>query len=93
MVFESSRFDGKAIVAARLEKMRLGLDTNEKSLGDSVWESKVDHGPGYRIYFGREGKDIVVLLIGGTKDRQDRDIEKAKEFWKGYLRRQDGKAF
>ena len=84
---------GKAIVAARIEKIRQGLDTNEKALGHGIWESKVDHGPGYRIYFGREGRTVVILLMGGSKHRQDRDIKRAKVFWQDYLRRQNGKTF
>ncbi|MEW6057750.1 MAG: type II toxin-antitoxin system RelE/ParE family toxin [Bdellovibrionota bacterium] len=84
---------GKAIVAARIEKMRQGLDTNEKNLGAGVLESKVDHGPGYRIYFRRDGRDVVILLIGGTKHRQSRDIKNAKKYWEDYLRSKYVKTF
>jgi len=82
---------GKAAVAARIQKMKMGLDSNEKALGDGVYESKIYHGAGYRIYFGKEGVQIVVLLIGGTKRKQDKDIKEAKNCWLDYKRRKDAK--
>jgi putative addiction module killer protein len=45
---------------------------------------KIDFGPGYRVYYGEDGPRIVVLLVGGDKGSQDRDIENAKEFWEDY---------
>jgi putative addiction module killer protein len=50
-----------------------------KSVGEGVLEYRIDFGPGYRIYFGRDGSTLVVLLIGGTKKRQQRDIEAAHD--------------
>jgi putative component of toxin-antitoxin plasmid stabilization module len=50
-------------------------------------ENRVDFGPGYRIYFGRDGDQIVILLGGGTKKRQQKDIEAARILWKEYKRR------
>lgn len=47
----------------------------------------LDYGPGYRVYFGQDGRDLVVLLVGGTKRRQQRDIERAKTYWQDYKRR------
>ena len=44
---------------------------------------RIDYGPGYRLYFARNGDSIVILLIGGDKSTQDRDIEKAKAIWRG----------
>jgi putative addiction module killer protein len=76
---------GQAIVAARIEKIRQGLESNEKALGDGVYESKIYSGPGYRIYFGKEGNAIVVLLCGGSKHRQAADIKQAKRYWLEYL--------
>ena len=55
-----------------------------KNLGDGVFELRIDYGPGYRIYFGKEDSAIVVLLIGGNKRSQSRDIQKAKLYWSDY---------
>ena len=64
--------------------MRLGNLGNIRSLGDGVSELKVDFGPGYRVYFGEDGPRVVVLLIGGDKGSQQRDIAKAKDYWRDY---------
>ena len=76
---------GKAIIAARIEKIRVGNEGNEKSVGEGVWESKIYFGPGYRIYFGKEGLSRVILLLGGTKKHQSEDIARAQEYWADYL--------
>jgi len=55
-----------------------------KALAGGVLECRMDFGPGYRVYFGREGDRIVILLGGGTKKRQNKDIEVAKALWKEY---------
>ncbi len=52
-------------------------------------EYRIDWGPGYRVYFGRDGETVVILLTGGTKQRQQRDIAKAKEWWADYKRRRE----
>ena len=52
-----------------------------------MFEYRIDFGPGYRIYFGRDGDRLVILLYGGTKKRQDKDIALAQEFWADYKRR------
>jgi putative addiction module killer protein len=52
-----------------------------------VYEYKIDFGPGYRIYFGRDGATVVILLGGGTKKRQNNDIQKAQAYWADYKRR------
>ena len=54
-------------------------------------EYKIDWGPGYRVYFGRDGEMLVILLTGGTKQRQDKDIEEAKEYWADYKQRRPRK--
>ena len=62
--------------------------SNAKSVGAGVLEYRIDSGPGYRIYFGRDGVTLIVLLGGGTKRRQQADIETARRLWRDYRRRQ-----
>jgi putative addiction module killer protein len=71
-------------IAKRIGGLEEGNVSNVKSVGDGVNEVKLDFGPGYRIYFGFEGRTVVLLLGGGTKARQDRDIAAAKERWANY---------
>jgi len=61
--------------------------SNVKAVGAGVFEYKIDFGPGYRLYFGRDGDRLVILLAGGTKKRQQQDIENAKANWKDYRKR------
>jgi putative addiction module killer protein len=74
----------RAIIRKRLNRVRLGNLGNTRGLGSGVSELKIDFGPGYRVYYGEDGPKIVVLLVGGDKGSQDRDIEKAKAFWEDY---------
>ena len=71
----------RAQVKVRLDRVRLGNLGDHKSVGEGVVELRISYGPGYRIYFGRIGKKIVLLLCGGDKSTQTKDIKKAKEFW------------
>jgi putative addiction module killer protein len=64
-----------------------GNTSNVKTAGEGVLEYRIDWGPGYRVYFGRDGEVLVILLTGGTKKRQQRDIDRAKELWADYKRR------
>jgi putative addiction module killer protein len=70
---------GRARILARIERLRGGNFGDWKSLNDGFGELRVDAGPGYRVYFTRVGSEIVVLLAGGDKSSQARDIRKAKE--------------
>lgn len=76
-----------AKVAAALYQLTAGNFSNVKGVGAGVLERKIDFGPGYRIYFGKDGPDIVILLGGSTKQRQQQAIEIAKERWEAYRRR------
>lgn len=67
-----------------LRRLEAGNFGAAKSLGGGVFEIKLDFGPGYRVYYGREGRTIIILLGGGTKRRQDADIAAAMERWKRY---------
>jgi putative addiction module killer protein len=76
---------GRAVIRKRLNRVRLGNLGDAKSVGGGVMELRVDFGPGYRVYFGEDGPRIVVLLCGGDKSSQSKDIENAKSFWAEYL--------
>lgn len=69
----------KARIASRTERLRQGNPGDCKSLSGGVWEMRVDYGPGYRVYFKYRGPDIAILLCGGDKRTQRRDIERAQE--------------
>jgi putative addiction module killer protein len=73
------------IVRARLNRIRLGNFGDCRSVGAGVEELRIDFGPGYRVYYGREGSLVVVLLCGGDKRTQARDILTAQKQWKEYL--------
>ena len=82
-------FDGLDVAAATrvtvaLERIAAGNTSSIKSVGEGVSEYKIDFGPGYRIYFGKDGERLVILLGGGTKKRQNQDIEDAKAAWREY---------
>ena len=81
-----------ARVATALYRMEMGNLSNAKGVGGGVLEYRIDFGPGYRIYFGRDGEALIILLGGGTKARQQRDIEDAVALWREYRRskRQEG---
>ena len=74
-------------IDARLTRIQLGNFGDCKSLGQGVLELRIDYGPGYRVYFGRDGSDIVILLVGGDKRTQAKDINTAKEYWADYKAR------
>jgi putative addiction module killer protein len=76
-----------AKVTTALEKVARGNFSHVEPAGHGVSELKIDWGPGYRIYFGKDGETLVILLGGGTKKRQSYDIEIAKEHWTAYKRR------
>ena len=74
-----------------LTRLQQGNLSNVKAVGAGVFEYRNDFGPGYRIYFGRDGEALVILLGGGTKQRQRQDIEAAHERWVDYKRRKKGR--
>lgn len=75
-------FKGKATIEARLTRLRrFGHAGQFEPVGDGVFELKVDHGPGYRVYFAKEDEHLALLLCGGDKKRQNADIAQAKDYW------------
>jgi len=74
-------------VTVALERLSQGNKSSIKGVGEGVLEYKIDFGPGYRIYFGKDGERLIILLGGGTKKRQNDDIECAKAAWREYKRR------
>ena len=76
-----------AKVTIALTRLEQGNFSTVKGVGAGVFEYKIDFGPGYRIYFGKDAGRIVILIGGGTKKRQQQDIAAAQECWKVYKRR------
>ncbi len=76
-----------AIIHARLARVRVGNMGDCVPVGEGVFELKIHFGPGYRLYFGQIGYRTVLLLYGGTKKTQVKDITRAKEYWRDYRRR------
>lgn len=76
--------DGMArvLIADRIDRIAAGNLGDHKSLGNGVHELRVNHGPGYRLYFARHGQRVIFLLCGGDKSSQDRDIRTAQAVWK-----------
>ncbi|HAC62167.1 MAG TPA: addiction module killer protein [Cyanothece sp. UBA12306] len=76
-------------IDVRLERVALGNLGDHRSVGDGVCELKINYGSGYRVYFGQKGNQLILLLCGGDKKTQQKDIIKAKEYWKDYEQRQN----
>ena len=74
-----------ARIVARIRRAELGNLGDYSSVGGGVMEMRVDYGPGYRVYFARQGDTIVILLCGGDKSTQHRDIKRAKELMEQQL--------
>ncbi|MFM8270636.1 MAG: type II toxin-antitoxin system RelE/ParE family toxin [Pseudomonadota bacterium] len=82
---ESLELRVQARVSAFIDRVALGGGKkNVRALGEGVYEIKIDIGPGYRVYFGEDGKRIILLLVGGDKGTQAKDIFTAKRYWRQY---------
>ena len=77
----------KAKIDVCIARLRLGNLGDSKSLGDGVHEIRIDYGPGYRVYYGNDGKLLLILLCGGDKRKQNADIKAAKKYWQDYKNR------
>jgi putative addiction module killer protein len=82
--FDNLNAQAAAKVATAVTRMAQGNLSNAKSIGAGVQEYRIDFGPGYRIYFGRDGDRLVILLGGGTKKRQQDNIRHAQALWSDY---------
>ena len=72
-------------IDARLTRIRNGNFGDHKSVGEGVFELRVPKGPGLRIYYGLDGETLVILLGGGDKSTQEKDIRQAQELWRAYM--------
>jgi putative addiction module killer protein len=70
---------GRALIASRLDRLAFGHVGDARSVGDGVSELRIHHGPGYRVYFARRGDTVILLLCGGDKGSQRKDIGMAKQ--------------
>ncbi len=77
----------RARIRTRLDRLELGNFGDYKAVGQGVFELRFHFGPAYRVYFAQDGKTIIVLLIGGDKSSQSKDINLAQTYWEDYLRR------
>lgn len=78
----------RARIETRLARVALGNFGDSKPVGEGVHELRIDHGPGYRVYYARHGLAVVLLLVGGDKRTQAGDIARAVTFWHDFKRRQ-----
>ena len=85
--FDRQNAQARVKLSIALARVEQGNDGTIKSVGSGVCEIRVDWGPGYRVYFGFDGAALIILLAGGVKQRQDRDIAEAKALWLDYKRR------
>ena len=82
--FESLNAPAAAKVTIALVRIEQGNFSNTKGVGAGVYECRIDFGPGYRIYFGKDGDTFIILLGGGSKKHQSKDILAAQECWNDY---------
>jgi len=75
---------GKIAVARRIERMEYGNFGDSKSVGTDISELRITAGPGYRVYFAKREERVIILLVGGDKSTQSKDIKKAQELLKEY---------
>ena len=75
----------RARIQVRVMRFETGNLGDHKSVGDGVWEARMTFGAGYRLYFGKDGNRIVVLLMGSDKSSQTKDIKNARQYWSEYL--------
>ena len=75
-------------ILMQVDRMELGLFGDSQPIGAGLSELRIHYGPGYRVYYGKEGKHIYLLLCGGSKSTQSQDIKRAKLYWQDHQQRQ-----
>lgn len=80
----------RARIRSRLDRVELGNYGDHKPVGEGVYELRLFFGPGYRVYFAEDGNTLVLLLCGGDKSSQQRDIRSAHGYWQDYRERRGG---
>ena len=85
--FDSLNAPAAAKVTTALTRIEVGNFSSVKGVGAGVFECRIDFGPGYRVYFGKDGDTLVILVAGGSKKHQQDDIQTAQDRWKDYKRR------
>ena len=75
----------RAQVNARLARLAVGNYGDTKSIGKGIQEARIHYGAGYRVYFAELDNEIILLLLGGSKNTQEKDIKKAKEYWQKFM--------
>jgi len=75
---------GRVVIGVRVDRVAAGNLGDHRSAGQGVWEMRVHCGPGYRVYYGEDGPAIILLLCGGDKRSQRKDIGKARRLWAAY---------
>lgn len=73
--------NARAVIRARVARLEVGNLGDCRAVGAGIQELRIHHGPGYRLYFAEAGTSLILLLCGGSKRTQQRDIERAKQFW------------
>jgi putative addiction module killer protein len=74
----------RARILTRLDQLERGLLGDWKSVGEGVYELRIEYGPGYRVYYAKEGNIVILLLCGGDKSTQQEDITRARRYWIDY---------
>jgi putative addiction module killer protein len=80
---------GRIAIDMRISRMEDGNFGDHKSCSGGVWELRINIGPGYRVYYGLDGQQLVLLLCGGDKATQDADIARAREYWRDWQKRKE----
>ena len=79
-----------ALIKTRLERVMLGNYGDHRTVGDGLYELRIHESPGFRVYFAEITKNTVLILLGGNKSSQKRDILKAKKYWQAFKTEQEG---